>query len=391
MCKRKVLVLGCVGYPNIGDILISERLQNILIDLLHLDATFVSQHNRGDFFSGKHLRFKSVFDLPNLLKILLDVDVVLIGGGGLFTDITGLPMLLYYIFGIWISKVFGKKVVCVGISIGPLRNKFSLFLSKISFLLCDRFILRDHMSKILLQNLGVKPDNIFVTVDLVCGMNKQEQWRYIKTGPQIKFTIGISLRESPSGSYFLPASVKWRFRHLIQPEQSTDFINFIDRFVDFLKLINKKYDLKFIYFPMNIERDIELYQKINAKLSDSIHIELETYGAFSIDEISKKFSKIDFFIGMPLHSIILASMTGVPFLAIPYSDKVGSYVSMLNGDDLLLPYSKGFDPAWHNVATMMFDELVKNKNKISQKLLGKMNELSIIDKKNIDLLQDIFY
>lgn len=95
-------------------------------------------------------------------------NTVIIGGGGLFFDT---PETNKWIFGyinlINNAKAKDKKVVLMGISVGPLHHKSSETAIADAFMKCDLISVRDDSSKSLLIKCGVSSEKIHVIPDLV--------------------------------------------------------------------------------------------------------------------------------------------------------------------------------------------------------------------------------
>ncbi len=99
------------------------------------------------------------------IRLVRSADVVVVGGGSLLHDRSGLRSLLHVLDEIWLAKLFRKPVALFAIGVGPLHRKISRWLVARTAIACDLITVRDRGSRRLLIQLGVPEDRIHLVAD----------------------------------------------------------------------------------------------------------------------------------------------------------------------------------------------------------------------------------
>lgn len=305
------LICGNYGALNVGD-------EAILTGLLHTlrktddRANFtVMSGNPGDtktaygvdavsFFPSGVRSLLKVHSLKPTLDAYKKADAFVLGGGGLFTDADGLKAVWIWFIQALIAKFYGKKILMIGQSVGPLSSKTAKYLTRTVFSWADSISVRDDSSKALLENLGITKD-IDVSSDLA--MNLQEVY------PSL-------IAENERNSYTV--------------------VN-----LKYLERTNKLYEeevIKFIKFLISQnQQNVYLKPFGNGKISDEKYLSklIDQYGLdknkvrvhtdYSVEGTLKLIANAKFLLGMRLHSLIFASVCKTPFIGINYHDKVKNY------------------------------------------------------------------
>ncbi|ADD08064.1 polysaccharide pyruvyl transferase family protein [Candidatus Aciduliprofundum boonei] len=280
------------------------------------------------------LRIFEFYKLRNILKvikILQKSDVIIYGGGDLingnFQSISFLGL----------AKLMGIPVFLIGIGATHINSKFLSFITTVVLNHVDIITVRDRDSKYNLKKLGVIKPKIYLTSDIAFLLNSANNknkliYNYITNINSKKIIIGINLRAyDPMYSYY---SI-WDENHIIK-----EFSKICDYLVD-------KYNAEIIFLPMvlknrtlpyyeNILSDDDIYMKIFklVKYRGNIKIIKEDYNPKEFIEFLKQ---LDLVIAMRLHTLLLASLAGVPIIAISYAPKVSSFMHDLNLLDYTIP------------------------------------------------------
>jgi len=115
----KVLISGYYGFGNLGDESLFSGLKNALLTAGH-SVTVLSNNPK---LSREMHDVKSLHRYHGLIQAIINSDVVISGGGGLLQNKTSTRSLQYYLWVIRIAKIFKKKVIVFGQSIGPLDER----------------------------------------------------------------------------------------------------------------------------------------------------------------------------------------------------------------------------------------------------------------------------
>ncbi|NQY75020.1 MAG: polysaccharide pyruvyl transferase CsaB [Candidatus Margulisbacteria bacterium] len=279
--QKRILIVGYYGFQNAGDekcllntvSLLSKVYNNPLI-------TVVYPHNQ----SGK---FNSIsrFSPVDLLIGVKNCDLVIFGGGGLIQDVTSSLSLYYYLFILLLAKLFSKKSILLSQGVGPVSRPFSKCITQVILNQTTDITVRDQASfHLLKQNLKVKTD-IHLSADMVFD-------NAIVTIPKAQIPehkIGLSIRKVP-----IP---KKNWQH-------------ISEFVLQLKPL--------IFLDLQSSEDSHYFYSLDP-----------AFEAIDIHDMNQQWVEktvtwpnITIVIGMRYHSLVAASLSGCPFLALAYDDKV---------------------------------------------------------------------
>jgi len=145
---RKVLVSGYIGFDNFGDELIFKILKEHLLSL-GCEVCALSKNSEYDI---KTYNYKN---LIQIIKAIIDCDILISGGGSLLQNKTSNFSLIYYLSVIFLAKLFFKKVIIFAQGIEPIKGRFFELLTKNILKMCDFISLRDEKSQKLLNSWGI--------------------------------------------------------------------------------------------------------------------------------------------------------------------------------------------------------------------------------------------
>ena len=298
---KSVLLSGYYGFGNLGDELI---LKNIAALFRELGYRVYATSNSPSYSEALHrdIFFLYRYDNQNITEIIKEVDLVALGGGGLFQDHYPLsPSQLYvmpkYIVDTFLSvpltaKIYKKRVAFLFQGVGPLFSDDSIHYTRFAYSLSDYISVRDRDSKQILERLGFS--NVFFSSDPSLLYPVEES-----KGQSSSIRIGISLRT-------------WIHE------------SFLQRAIGSLTSLIEKAgeECEFIFIPF-FKDDIAAFGQLTESLGKRREVKLGSYQ--TLDEAESLIKSLDMMIGMRLHSVILAIKYSIPFISIPYSSKVYSF------------------------------------------------------------------
>ncbi|KGG80515.1 CsaB protein [Caloranaerobacter azorensis H53214] len=308
--RRRVLISGYYGFNNSGDDAILKAIvkdfkrSNKDIDIVVLSNNPSSTQKTYD------VKAINRFNIIDILLEMRNIDMLVSGGGSLLQDVTSTRSIIYYLFIIFLAKLFRKPVMIYANGIGPINKRLNRFLTKIILNKVDMITLRDSNSKETLKNIGVNIDNIFVTADPVFTLEASNEKRvkeiFIKEGiPQCKPLIGLAVRE-------------WK--------NSEKLKETLAKTLDFL---SNNYGMKFLLIPMHYPEDLKISQEIKENTNADCYILKNSY---NVEDIMGIIKYLDMIIAMRLHSLIYAATQAVPMVGLIYDPKVEGFLDMLNVD-----------------------------------------------------------
>jgi len=326
---NKILVSGYYGFDNFGD----ETVLKILLDKLSNDIVTVISSNPKKTILKHRVNSIKTFDILNIIKEILNSDIVISGGGSLLQDVTSFKSLLYYIWIINTALFFRKKVIIFAQGIGPLNNFFSKFLVKNALKKCEIVTVRDDKSLFLLRGWGISK------TELVC-----DPLFDLPNTHNLKKTsnfLGVQLRDFKTVSLgFLHKLAEQICKEF--PDKSIKIYSFQDT-LD-LNICNK--------FKLIIN-------SINPNIKTEI-IQLNEY-----QDLAKSISELDYLIAMRFHACLLAIKCGVKTLAISYDDKVEKLANEAQIPQITMLQNDNYDLLFKKLKALKSDDLYKyadNKN-----------------------------
>ena len=281
----KVVLSGYYGFDNFGDEAILQVLVNNLKNI-GADITVISHNPQKTSFTHD---VKSVFtfDIFGILNCLSKTDVLISGGGSLLQDVTSIRSLFYYLFIIFFSILFSKRVIIFSQVIGPIKNKiakkFTINLLKKASLIT----VRDERSKNLLTEWGIESQ---IVNDPVWGIK-------LKT-LRPKGKIGIQLRD-------------WKY-------MNDEF------FLNLVKKVAKEFEDKEIYiYSLQDKQDKEICIRFETYLHmENPKVNTHVFYSMSISDLINSMQDLEYLIAMRYHAIMIGVKYGIKTLAINYDPKV---------------------------------------------------------------------
>ncbi|HAR40560.1 MAG TPA: polysaccharide pyruvyl transferase CsaB [Coprothermobacter sp.] len=269
---KKVLMVGYWGGFNVGD---EGFLEIVLPRLRHKAHITVASKNPENTMKSFNVRSVKAEPLT-LVRELLRNDIVLEGPGGLFQDATSFKSLFYYFLAPFLGKLFGKKVYLYGIGIGPINRSISERLTLKAFRMADGKYVRDAYSYDWLQSRGVSCD---LAADVVFTVAGEHYYGY---NPMFDSVL------------YIP-SHKWENLDVDQVDGNM-----------------------VIFFP---GKDLPMTAAARGTYIDGLEL-----GVLEIVSLFKQYKGA--VVGR-LHAGILATIAGLPFVAIPYDVKLTEYAREL--------------------------------------------------------------
>jgi polysaccharide pyruvyl transferase CsaB len=291
----KIGIVGNYGATNIGD---DAILTAILNSLSGHDVTVFSANpektndeygvNAAPLFPlGIRSCIKQGF--RRSIKALKEVDIVILGGGGLFQDDYLYACFLWAWQIFWIKQMNKPLFIC-GAGVGPLKTKLGKKLTKWAFGKADVITVRDYYSRDLLHKIGVLQQNVCTTADLA----------FIYKTPEIV--------KDRTKNLFIISLRPWL-------KYNSKIISSFTAFLEYLKT-EKNADFIFVCMQQIEEHDHRVIDSILKKTGGELYIPKH------FSDLIQVMQTAEFAIGMRYHFLIAALLTQTPALPVSYSPKV---------------------------------------------------------------------
>jgi len=354
----KVVISGYYGFGNVGDeaVLVSllQELKEVQATVLSATPTLTAELNK--------VRSIGRYDFPLVIRELAGADVLISGGGTLFQDVTSSRSFWYYIGLVLLAKIMRKKVMVMAQGFGPLRHWANRLMARVILNLVDLITLRDDESFHEIMKLGVTSTPVFVTADPVALLNKPE----LMTGKHIlslegietnKPLVGIAIRNLP-GKKAMEEKVSRALAQALDRLQAERGIRPV-----------------FLIFQ-NPEDTRESQQVAGLMASDSSTV----FRLCRPEEMLALFPHCRLVIGMRLHSLVFAAMSGVPLIGLSYDPKVESFLNFLGQPEVKIDQRLDVDSFIREL-----EYVFANETRIKQELAEKIERLRYKARLNFEL------
>lgn len=377
---KRYVVCGHYGVTNLGDEAIGLGLIQAIKDANENHEITVMSYDKErsqDFYDKYISKFaiKTVYlvplgvrsvlrgifkgELKKTQNVIRQSDRFILGGGGLFTDERIYAVFLWGLQAFYALR-FKKPLYLIGHSVGPINTKIGKWIVRRIFNKAKFISVRDSDSKKVLLECGVKKE-IHVLCDLAMMMNFDEK---ILTKMANKKIVHNGNKRS-----FILTFRNWNEK---LEKLNKKIVQQIVRIVEIYKL-----KPRLIPFQLIKENDQEELNKKIVQSGDLRKIVVQKYHD-NIFEILDQIRSAEFVIGVRLHSIIFASMMGVPIVGISYSKKVENFMKEIGLEEYCLKN----DQFGEDLLGILIDKMIHDEDKIKQTLKTKIPR--IIDKsKNI--------
>ena len=306
-----IFVHGYYGHGNLGDELalkvLAESLGTKDVECTSANPNYTRRFqglSSTDVSSGLRGRIQSV-------RAVRRASSLVFGGGTFIHDYEE----RFLKPGIWtpmlcrIAKAWHKPVTFVSVGVGPLRTRYSRRLARLYLGAANRILVRDPTSWEEIRRLGgtVAPE-LGCDLAFLSGIKRKEP------GLHMPRYVGLNLVGYRGG----------RWTDQLGMAEMEAIRTVCDA------IIAEGFEILYIPFQQHGIDDTRLGRALRARLA---HPERMSMADVTLDNIEAIFSSLRFFVGARLHSIVVARLLNVPFLAIPYHSKVVRFLSDIGMSD----------------------------------------------------------
>ncbi|MCB4790578.1 MAG: polysaccharide pyruvyl transferase CsaB [Elusimicrobia bacterium] len=304
-----VLISGYYGFNNLGDELILKSIISELRLKIKNPGITVLSANPKDTASLYNVLSINRWCPFRIVKHIINSNIVILGGGGLFQDITSSLSLYYYLLVIIIAKISGKKIFVYSVNINELKAFNSTLASK-ALKLADTITVRDKGSLNILESWKAGLKKCELTADPVF-LSENIAFNKLKSSPNIAFI----LRDTGNNG-----------------ARAEEFASLADRLAG-------HFSGEIMFIPFQRRNDDCFADKVSKAMK---YQNKKIYKWESLEDVFKIYSGLDLIICQRLHGLILASLYAVPFIAISDDEKIINFAKEIDGG-LALPLT-GLNP-----------------------------------------------
>ncbi|MFK0115629.1 polysaccharide pyruvyl transferase family protein [Streptomyces sp. NPDC090994] len=313
----RIGVLGSYGGFNTGD----EAILTCVLGCLRAhrpDAHLVVLSRNAEHTRAHHAEADEVVDWEgvsrnHVLDVLPRLDLLVLGGGGLLFD----GEARRYLRLVRAAQDRDVPTFAYAIGAGPLREAEDREAVRTVLADMDDVVVRDEESRLVLEEVGLERE-VTVTADPALLLRPEpftDAMMRDEGVPTDARLVGMSVREPGRAAEALDES---------------DYHALLATVADFLV---RRLDAHVVFLPME-RHDVRHAHAVLSHMTapDKGRI---LHGAYSPGQVLGLMRHLDLAVGMRLHFVIFAALTGVPVLPLPYSGKVFDFARRLGAPALV--------------------------------------------------------
>ncbi len=285
--------------------------------------------------------------------ILFDVDLY----NPVFNYLFGLATIVAY------AKRLGKPIFGLNCGVGPVSTKDGARLVKYICNNTQFMIVRDEYSRNLLQKIGVSKPSIIVGADSALTNQPVELSRI----NEIFSENGIDERRGLIGFNITKYVDSWIAKGGQRFDKSvfqTIVAKVVDRLVEDLDVD--------VVFVVTQPMDSSFVKEIINKIKNQKHINvIGSNWEYTNHELMGILGKLEVFIGMRYHSLILSSAMNVPIVGIAYTPKVKSLLKQIGQSERVIDMQDFDEEKLYRLAKNTWE----NRQQIRKEIEPKIREL----------------
>lgn len=283
-----------------------------------------------------------------------------------------------YLFALYIlvpfAKLFKKPVVCHDVGIGPLNTLIGRYLGRSILNRVDHIILRQVGSQKLLRQIGVTRPRVTIGADPALTnkpITQEESHKIIRElGLKGKGIIGVNIHGYID-----------RFVKTSRDRISED--NFVKIMSDFCDSIIETYGISILFVITTANYDEKLTLKVRTAMRHNDLTAILSNKSYSHAQIMGVLGQLNLFVGMRLHSIILAAAMYTPVIGINYLPKVKDFMQRIGQETNCIEFRdfkkeilvQSVDKVW-NQKEIIREELKTNVDKL-KKLVEESTDITL--------------
>lgn len=273
-------------------------------------------------------------------------DLIVWGGGELLQEDTSRVKIPYWFAHISAVSFLCPRIVALGQGLGPVYSSANALLCRLTVDRLRCYVARDTYSGLMLRSSGVRTPiidsydpAILATEDIEGDASLRDHLRSRGFDPGDAPLMGCAPRRwFHQQSHWIPHkyAVKYRLRRIPGQEEYRTMVRNLARLLD---RIVERHDHRIVFFSMYAlphEGDDAMVADIQGAMrnGDATHALTNDLDPLRFHTF---FSALDFFLGIRLHSTILATSCLVPAATFYYAPKALNYFERLGLQDNAIP------------------------------------------------------
>lgn len=331
----KILFLGTHGQFNIGDELLLETFLTQLgnehqYTVNSYDPTSTQNAMRSKF---KVESFHTTRELPRFLKNLITCDLLFFGGGSIIKELYAsvgrnpyATLLMILATVTFAKKIARKRVAMSNIGVGPIATSRGEQLARLILNQVDFISVRDKLSLQTLLKLGIPSKKVILVPDAV-----------FANSPQV-FMPEPAKISLPQDTTRIALNLNYDI------ENRSAWEPFLEKLAAALKQLHTIKPIEIHALPMQSKfkanDDLSVLTSFSTRIPEISFIRHDPQTA---QEAAQIMAGCDLILAERLHTLVIASIIGIPFFGLVYDVKVQELVDYLGMSGYCVNINQSFE------------------------------------------------
>lgn len=325
---KKIVISGYYGFRNSGD----EAVLKSILTALESESQRTSVEIEPIVLSGDPewtqqtygVRAVHRMKLGEVRRAIKESDGLISGGGSLLQDATGWKSIPYYLGVLKLAQNMKKPTFIYAQGIGPVQRGIFKPMIRGVFKHCEYISVRDEDSAKLIQDFGVRWNEVQIVPDPVMGLPLPEPSKVQK----LAYGGGNARRVTPKGEEEEPLPVIGVSVRFWEESRSE-----LDRIAEGLKQFASKRKVHIRLLPFHLPTDEEASAYVKQKIGHLSGTGSQVSTCSNVTDpqmMLLEVSRCELVLGMRLHSLIYAASQRVPMIGVSYDPKIDAFLHRLN-------------------------------------------------------------
>jgi polysaccharide pyruvyl transferase WcaK-like protein len=316
-------------------------------------------------------------DQVRLMILARRCDIIFWGGGEIMKDYTNKAALWYWVVKMLLVRLMNKNLYGFFQGIGPTYSQVSKRLIAFTANLTKVFFVRDNESRQKLLDWGTKT-TVVGSFDTAIVSTLEPPNKDLESKIKKEYGIDEEFLDNAFGvgprawfHYKHGGILPYKYKNKLSGKkpESPDTEKMYRNMASVIDRAVERHDINVIFFPMHLaksEGDTESARKIISLMKHKGRTKIVDKEALSPSEFVTMVSKLKFFIGVRLHSTIIAAIAKTPVMVFYYVDKGRLFFEQINMERYSHPVEDLLDESKLELFNEKVDSLVSSRDSLSK-------------------------
>ena len=377
----KIGIVGNYGNDNNGDEAILLSVIQQVKDTFNIHSKQITVFSNNPAQTSKRyevesypLYYKNGNPAKTFLKtfkenrqVVATFDLLIIGGGGILMDLYKREAPLYGSYAM-MAKRSNVPYIVYGCGAGPLNTSLGKWFIRYMCKHAQSVSVRDPESKQLLNSIGVSKEVLVMGDPAFSLLYDRQEYSPVPR------KIGVTAVPYYNNAYW--------------PEGNEEkYNNYITGMAKNLDEISTKYDVEITFFATKFPQDADVTKDILTLMTHKQNVKIIDQNLLPVD-LMEVTANQDLIIGTRLHSLILATDTKTPIMAVGYHHKVTDFMKLANLDEFIFHiddihidtnlFVNGFDQIYQNWDSTIAKTKLLSNRLYEEAMIGKNQMLKAV-------------